>query len=251
MKFIHPEDSHNHSLLTLNQLYEYDDFMASIKTLVDLGCGTGEDLAWWATRTTRDDSPEPLNINCVGVDILKQLLMAQHHHNVTYQPTDFEAKIHPPKGGFDVLWCHDAFQFCINPLQTLSDWYHIASEGAMLVIIVPQTIQLKRQQFAYHLPNGCYYHHTMVSLMQMLATAGWDCRSGFFQQLPEDPWIRAVVYKSKHEPLDPKTVTWHKLSELELLPESADRSVYAHGFLRQQDLVVPWIDKSIISMAQQ
>jgi hypothetical protein len=33
----------------------------------------------------------------------------------------------------------------------------------MLVIIVPQTIQLKRQQFAYHLPNGCYYHHTMVS----------------------------------------------------------------------------------------
>jgi hypothetical protein len=60
MKFIHPGDSHRHSLEVLNQLYEYDDFMASIKTVLDLGCGQGDDLEWWATRTTRDDNPEPM-----------------------------------------------------------------------------------------------------------------------------------------------------------------------------------------------
>jgi hypothetical protein len=90
----------------------------------------------------------------------------------------------------------------------------------------------------------------MVSLMHMLAMSGWDCRAGFFRQMPADPWIHAIVYKSSHAPQDPKTTTWHALSELELLPESADRSIYAHGHLRQQDLVVPWIDKSLASMAQ-
>ena len=37
-------DSHKHSLETLNALYQYDDFMSSIGTLVDLGCGNGDDL---------------------------------------------------------------------------------------------------------------------------------------------------------------------------------------------------------------
>ena len=83
----------------------------------------------------------------------------------------------------------------------------------------------------------------------MLATAGWDCRAGFFKQDPMDPWIHAVIYKSEHEPQNPKTTSWHKLSELNLLPVSAERSVHAHNYLRQQDLVVPWINHSVSSMA--
>jgi hypothetical protein len=83
----------------------------------------------------------------------------------------------------------------------------------------------------------------------MLATAGWDCNSGFFKQTPSDPWIHAAVYKSAHAPQDPKSTDWHKLSELKLLPQSADRSVYSHGYLRQQDLIVPWLDHSLMSMA--
>ena len=53
---------------TYNALYEHDDFMESINTLVDLGCGSGQDLERWATATTRDDGVTPLNIRCVGVD---------------------------------------------------------------------------------------------------------------------------------------------------------------------------------------
>ena len=62
MTFTHPGDSHAHSLATLNQLYQYEDFINSVSTVIDLGCGSGEDLAWWATRTTRDENPTPLNI---------------------------------------------------------------------------------------------------------------------------------------------------------------------------------------------
>jgi hypothetical protein len=39
------------------------------------------------------------------------------------------------------------------------------------------------------------------------------------------------------------------LVELNLLPKSAVASIYAHSALRQQDLIVPWIDHSLASMA--
>jgi ubiquinone/menaquinone biosynthesis C-methylase UbiE len=249
MTFARPGDSHQHSLETLNQLFEYDDFMASIRTLVDLGCGTGDDLAWWATRTTRDDNMEPLNIECVGVDLLENILIAENYKNITYQRINFEDEIQAPEQGFDVLWCHDAFQYAQNPLKTLSNWWHIASPGGMLSLTIPVTQQIHHRQLSYILPNGCYYHHTMVSLMYMLATAGWDCSAGFFKQMPSDPWLHAVVYKSEHPPLNPREINWHHLVELNLLPKSAANSIYAYSALRQQDLIVPWIDHSLLSMA--
>jgi SAM-dependent methyltransferase len=250
MKFTHPGDSHLHSLQTLNQLYEYDDFMASIRSMVDLGCGSGDDLAWWATRTTRDDVPEPLNIRCTGIDLVPDRRVSRQLLNVVYATQDFEQEIIPHPGGFDVLWCHDAFQYCISPLATLSRWWHMTSTGGMLALAVPVTQRVHQRQLSYELHSGCYYHHTLVSLMHMLAMSGWNCRQGFFKQTAQDVWIHAVVYKSSQEPLDPKTTSWHDLSRLELLPESADRSIYAHGYLRQQDLILPWIDKSLAIMSQ-
>jgi len=249
MKFAHPGDSHQHSLSTLNQLFEYDDFMLSIRTVLDLGCGIGDDLEWWATRTTRDDNPEPLNIRCTGVDLAPGLSLTGKHNNVFYQSIDFEGPIAPTANGYDVLWCHDAFQFALNPVATLSSWWQLASPGAMLYISVPTTQRIYQRQLDYYLGSGCYYHHTLVSLIHMLATAGWDCRGGFFKQTPSDPWIHAAVYKSAHPPKDPKRTNWHELSELKLLPESADASIYAHGHLRQQDLIIPWLDHSLMSMA--
>jgi SAM-dependent methyltransferase len=248
--FIHPGDSHRHSLTTLNALYAYDDFMQSIESVVDLGCGTGEDLEWWATRTTRDEKPEPLNIRCVGIDQIEQMPMARKYPNINYQRADFETTLITPAKKFDVLWSHDSFQYCVDPIGTLGKWRNITSNGGMLALVVQQTTNLYQRQQAFIQPSGCYYHHTMVSLIHMLAINGWDCRSGFFFKRPDDAWINAIVYKSDIEPMDPKTTTWHDLSALKLLPESADRSIYAHGYLRQQDLVVPWVDKSLISMGQ-
>ena len=89
-KFITAEESHQHALETLNQLQEYDEFMESIQTFVDLGCGDGLDLEWWATRTTREDNPQPLNIKCTGVDLTSDLPKAKEYANITYQQNNFE-----------------------------------------------------------------------------------------------------------------------------------------------------------------
>ena len=119
----------------------------------------------------------------------------------------------------------------------------------MLALAVPISQRIHHRQLAYELPSGCYHHYSMVSLMYMLATAGWDCGAGFFKQTATEPWIQAVVYRSQHPPIDPRQATWHHLVELNLLPKSAAASIYAHSALRQQDLIVPWIDHSLTSMA--
>jgi SAM-dependent methyltransferase len=244
MMFRSASDSHAHSLHTLNALYQYDDFMLSIRTMIDFGCGAGVDLEWWATRTTRDDSPLPLNIDCTGVDLATAPEQNKKYHNMNKVTADFESYESADKK-FDVLWCHDAFQYAINPIGTLIRWRELASPGAMLALAVPQTTNVVQRQLAFELPSGCYYHHSMVSLIYMLALTGWDCRAGFFSKRPEDPWIHAVVYRSDQEARDPKTTTWYDLVETKLLPESAEKSVMAHGRLRQQDLILPWLDQSL------
>ena len=243
--FRNAEESHQHSLETLNQLYEYDDFMMSIGTLADIGCGDGKDLEWWATRTTRDERAEPLNIKCQGIDILERLPLNTRYKNVTYQKADFEGLLHPLEDGFDILWCHNAFQYATNPLQTLINWRKIAAPGAMLVLILPQTTNIYQKDLDFSQEDGCYYHHTIVSLIHMLAVAGWDCKLGFFKKNLNDNWLYAVVYNSTQEPRDPKTTRWYDLVEAKLLPDTADRSIMARGFLHQKDLVLPWLDKSL------
>lgn len=249
MKFIKTTDSHTHSLETLNQLYEYDDFMFSIKTVVDLGCGSGDDLEWWATRTTRDTAAIPLEIKCTGVDLHDQPKLVKKYHNVSYQKTNFEDPIVAPESGFDILWCHDSFQYAVNPIQTLTQWRAMASPGGMLAICVPITQRIHQRQLDYFAPAGNFFHYSIVNLIYMLAATGWDCRSGFFKLDQQNGWIHAVVYKSEHEPADVRTATWYSLSEQQMLPRSTDASIQAHGYLRQQDLVVTWLDQSLTSLA--
>jgi hypothetical protein len=147
---------------------------------------------------------------------------------------------------YDVLWCHDAFQYAIDPIGTLAKWYDIVSDNGMLVLIVPQTTNLvfNKQVFTQH--DCSYYNWTIVSLMHALAISGFDCSSGFFLKRPTDPWLHAVVYKSSHAPMDPKTTRLYDLCDKNLLPESAISSINRRGFLAQQDLLLPWLDKSLM-----
>jgi SAM-dependent methyltransferase len=243
--FSNPDFSHRHSLKTLELLYEYDDFMSSVDTLVDFGCGTGLDLEWWATRTTRDEKPVPLNIKCVGIDTLSELSVAKKYVNIQYHPQNFEQPIKLQRSKYDVAWCHNSFQYAITPLATLANWWHVMSENGMLIISVPQTTNMEFNTQAFDQRSYCYHHWTLVSLIHALAVSGFDCSSGFFNKGIDDPWITAAVYRSDQGPLDPRTTSWYHLSDAGLLPESAVDSINSYGFLKQRDLVLPWLDKSI------
>lgn len=248
--FVNHEQSHQHSLETLNCLYEYDDFMESVKEVVDMGCGSGLDLLWWATRTTRDDPPQPLNIKGLGIDSAFNSVPEGHRHrNLRYNYQNFEDDIAVTGKKFDVVWCHDAFQYVVNPFQTLSRWWHIMNPDGMLVLIFPQNISIEKNKLQFESSNGVYHHWTLVNLIQVLSVSGFDCRGGFFKKRMNDPWIHAVVYRSSHTPMDPRSVSWHDLIDKKLVPESVENSYLRRGLVCQQDLVLPWVDRSFESFA--
>jgi len=237
------QESHAHSLKILEVLYEYDDFMESIDSVLDLGCGTGEDLEWWATRTTRDEIPKPLNIKCTGVDIREKLEVAGRYKNIQYQKHDFEKEF-TSKTRHDVLWCHDAFQYVIDPIGTLKRWKRVCSPDGMLIMAVPQTTNIEFHVQAFDQWSFCYYNWTMVSLIHALAVTGWDCKSGFFKKEPNDPWLFAVAYNIDTPDRDPRTTSWYDLADAQLLPLAVEQSLVKYGHVRQRDLVLPWLDKS-------
>jgi len=243
--FTSPEESHQHSLATLQALYEYDDFMESVGTMADVGCGAGLDLEWWATRTTRDEQRRPLNIRCTGIDRRETLSMASRYPNIQYQSQDFESEWPRNRRAFDVVWCHDAFQFALNPLATLALWHRSMSADGMLILILPQSTNLEYRLQAFDQRDNCYFNWTLVSLIHCLAVSGFDCQGGFFLKNINDPWLHAVVYRSDIAPQDPARTSWYQLSEQGLLPKSASDSVGRHGYVRQRDLVLPWLDRSL------
>ena len=202
-------------------------------------------MQWWATRTTRElGNPRPLNIKCTGVDLPE--MCPARHPNITYRSRDFETDMDLPNKRYDLLWCHDSFQYVQDPYHTLLRWRERTGKGGMLCLIVPQTTNFAHNRQQFELQSGCFYHWTLVSLIRMLAITGWDCRAGFFRKTPDDPWIHAVVYKSSNDPVPAKS-TWYELADHGLLPESAQAGINRHGYLRQQDLILPWIDKSLIT----
>lgn len=228
-------------------MYEYDDFMASVGTVADLGSGSALlDLKWWTTRTTRDELQLPLNIKGNAFDLI---VPSKQVDNVTFSKTDIQT-LGKVKRKFDVLWCHDVFQYLENPYQALRNWYNIANENAMLVLIFPQTVNMDYRQQAFNLLPGHLYHYTITSLIYMLAVSGWDCKEGFFKKSPNDQWLHAIVYKSEIEPMVPGA-NWYEILEKGLLPESADKSILNYGYIKQSDLVLPWLDKSNHWWAQQ
>ena len=246
------EESHNHALETLEELAKYQDFMRSIDTLCDMGCGTGRDLEWWATQTILDDSdnPIPLDIKCTGVDLNKSLSVAKQYQNIVYERRDFETET-PQTEKYDVIWCHDSFQYAINPFETLKHFYNLLTPGGMFALVLPHSTNVVYNKHEFDQLDYQYYNYTLVSTIHMLAVTGFDCKSGFFKKNFEDPWISAVVYKSKHTPMDPRKTRWWDLLQKDLLPGCAEASLNKHGYLRQQDLILQWLNKSITDYGQQ
>lgn len=247
MSFSSAQESHKHSLETLDLLYAYPDFMESIDSVCDIGCGKeGLDLEWWATREVDDDDVTiPLDIKCTGIDIHDDVLAK--HKNITYIKHDFEIELDKQ---FDVLYCHDSFQYALNPLLALSNWYNMLSEGGMLVLQVPSTTNLEYNKLAFSQPSFHYFNYTLDSVIHILAVSGFDCESGFFQHQYNDEWIKAIVYKSDIAPMNPKTTTWYNLVDKGLLPKTGAESVNKYGYMKREDLVLPWLDYSNIWYGQ-
>jgi hypothetical protein len=77
----------------------------------------------------------------------------------------------------------------------------------------------------------------------MLAVYGFDCRDAYLLKKFQDPWISMAVYKSEIEPMDPKTTTWEDLIDKNLLHPTVVNSIRKHGHIRQEEIIMPWLDR--------
>lgn len=241
--FSSSQESHKHSLETLNLLYDHDDFMDSITSVADLGCGAGHDIMWWATLQTRDDEPVSHNYRCIGIDKETRQFGYGKPSNLRIVEADFDkTTLATP---VDLVWSHDSLQYSENPAATLRTWNQMLSPGGAFIVIVPRTVNIEMNRWSTVTYSRQMFSFTITNLIYMLAAAGFDCKDGMFMKHPDDPWLHAMVYKSDHAPRPVNETTWYELRDLGLLPDSFDSSIFRYGFARQEDLVTRWIDQSI------
>ena len=241
--FSSSQESHKHSLEILNQLYDHDDFMDSIASVADLGCGAGHDIMWWATLQTRDDVPINHDYKCIALDRDIKQFDYVIPKNLRLVEGDFESKVLQKQ--VDLLWSHNSLQYSENPAATLRHWNQLLTDGGACVVIVPQTTNIELNRWISKTYSGQPFCFNITNLVYMLACAGFDCNDGMFMKKPDDPWLYALVYKSEHKPVKTTDTNWYELRDKGLLPRSLDRSVKTLGYARQHDLVTRWIDQSI------
>lgn len=241
-QFKNAYESHDHSLQTLELIYGYDSFLDSINVIADMGCGEGLDTEWWATLETRDDPPRPRNYEVYAVD--KNISLVSNNiqalPNVKLIEGNFEQRVIPRK--VDLMWAHDCFQYAVNPLETLKNWNLSMNVNGMLAIALPQSMTYIYNKLEFRIENYNYFNYNVCNLIYMLAVNGFDCRDAYFYKNANTNWIHAVVYKDR-EPMDPATTSLYDLAEMNLLHPSVVTSLNTYGYIRQEDIIYPWLDK--------
>ena len=105
----------------LQQLRGYESFLGSLRTICDMGSGTGDDITWWAQLTSLDEEI-PYNYRCFAVDNNEtNLNKIPNLENITKIHRDFTQPYIIPTN-IDLLWSHDSLQYSINPIDTLKNW---------------------------------------------------------------------------------------------------------------------------------
>jgi len=228
---------------TRKLIWGYDSFLESLKTVADMGCGQGGDIEWFATLESKDEPPEPYNYKCYAVDIDQQKLdKIANHKNIFKINRDFtERQILPVS--IDLMWAHDSLQYSTNPLETLKFWNEQMTTNGMLCLHVSQTSGVINNRYQSHTPSGCFYNHTPLSLIYMLAVNGFDCCDAYLLKKWQNPWVKLAVYKSNIEPMDPKKTSWYDLCDAGLLHPSIVESVNRRGFPKQEEIVMSWLDR--------
>lgn len=242
--------SHQHSLATLELLEEFTSFMESIDTVVDMGCGYGHDVFWWATRRDPEPPHVPRNYNVIGVDntVSRQNPNLANCANVEIKVADFET-VDLPAGTVDLLWCHNSFHFVKNPLATLQHWNSLISNGGFIYLCLPYTVNRHYNQFSGKTQSHSFFHYMPSNIIYMLACAGFDLSDSRFVKFDGDVFFHIAGYKDTSKVN--YNLTWYELAETGRLPSSLCSTIQRKGYVDDYELVGEWFNGSRCSFDKQ
>lgn len=234
--------SHEHSLLTLNLLDQFDDFKISIKHMADFGCGKGLDLEFWANMHTWDEEGNPgrkLNFNCVGFDLHAEDNVPSRK-NIKYKNHDFNKNDTIWSVPFDVVWCHNVMQTIYSPVEFLGKVNKAMATGSMLYLCVPSTVSMYQNRFQNYTPSQHFNTFTVSQILYLLALNGFDVKDFYLQKEHFTDIIEVLTYKER-EPFDYKT-SWYELADMDILNDNIKELVLKNNILSDQGLITKWLD---------
>jgi len=235
--------ANRHATHILDTVRQYDTFLESIRTVADMGCGVGEDTQWWATLENYNDPPEPYNFNVFAVDKDPGKIAQVPNLKNINKICDVYDKENLFPISIDLMWAHDSLNYSTDPLKTLRMWNSYMTTNGMLLISIPQYNGVEYNRYYSRTYSSCYFNYTPTSLIYMLTVNGFDCRDAYLLKKFGDPWIQMAVYKSDVPVMDPETTNWYDLIDKNLLHPSIVSSINTHGYLKQEEIVMPWLDK--------
>ena len=217
-----------------------------INDILDIGCGKCYDLSWWVNINDGDlKNPQPLNIKCVGLDIIKPSNKESMHENIYFVEHDFNSTDRLPFSDrkFDVVWCHDVLQYAHNPLKLLGAINHQMAINSMLYICVPSTVNVLYGKFHNYTFSKYYSTFTMTQLIYLLALNGFDCKNGYFKKNAYEDIIQITTYKNT-EPFDYAS-SWYNLLEKNVFSDNISKIISSKGYLTDNGLVTTWLDGEV------
>jgi len=236
-----PEESHQHSLITLGFIEQLDDYLSGVETVCDMGAGIGLDSVFWANL--KDPNGRDRNIKVTAVEIAPAQII-NTVKNMEWKFADFSKVELPPQ---DIIWAHDVLQLAADPIGTLFHWHTLLRTDGLLLIEIPYLLSVhshvERLKVDVNMKAGTYHIYTLSNLIAQLASAGFDCRQAHFHLDRQSGWIRAAVYRTEAEPK--LYNSWYELAETGRLPYSLDDVIQSANRFNETDLVVEWLDRSV------
>jgi len=238
-------DSHEHSLLALNLLDQFDDFKVTIKHMADFGCGKGKDLEFWANMQVWNEDgikDRYLNFNCVGFDLHAENNVPSRK-NIKYKNHDFNTDNTVWSVPFDVVWCHNVMQSIYSPVEFLGRVNRTMAPGSMLYLCVPSTVTIYQNRFQNYTPAQNYHTFTVSQILYLLALNGFDVNDFYLQKEKYTDLIQILTYKER-EPL-PYNTSWYEIADMNIVNDNLKSIIMHNGILSDQGIITKWVNGDI------
>ena len=241
-------NSRSHCEEFLEVLRQYPTMLESIDNVLDVGCGQGFASHWWANVDNGDeDNPISLDINVTAIDSNADAFDDQYaHENINFINADILD--HQLDNAYYVVWAHSVLHQSRDPLEFLHKMNKCTNLGGMLCLTFPTTINNFYGEPDYRVYSEAPNSITIVDLIHMLVLSGFNCDDGYFIKQPNSNIINALVYKDSEDTFKYGEKTLYDYTDF--LPEACKKQLNKFGYLTNKDLLLYWIDGTLIDYSK-